>query len=126
MKNSIISISLFLLLVGFLFYADNKFKNLCTDITEICTNMEDKLTTGNQEDNFKEAMELFKMIDEKGAIAAIYINHVDYDQILNEALKLSIYIEQYNSSEADASLHLLKYNSQHMRDLQVPKLENIF
>lgn len=126
MKNSIISISIFLLLVSFLFYADNKFKNLCTDIIEICTEMEDKLTTGNQQDNAKEAMDLFNMIDEKGHIAAIYINHIDYDQMLNESLRLSIYIEQYNSSEAASSLHLLKYNSQHMRDLQLPKLENIF
>lgn len=126
MKNSIISICLFLILVGFLFYADTKFKNLCTDIVKTCENMEDKLTTANQKDNLKEAMDLFNMIDKKGDIAAIYINHMDYDQILNESLKLSVYVEKYDSSEADASLHLLKYMAEHMRDLQVPNLENIF
>lgn len=126
MKSSTISILLFLLLVGFLFYADTKFKNLCTEIIEVCNDMEDKLITGNQKDNFNKAMDLFNIIDEKGDIAAIYINHVDYDQILNESIKLSIYIEHYDTSEANASLHLLKYMSEHMRDLQVPKLENIF
>lgn len=88
--------------------------------------MEDKLTTADQQDNFKRSMDLFKMIDKKGDIASIYINHVDYDQILNESIKLSIYIQQYDSSEASASLHLLKYNSEHLRDIQIPKLQNIF
>ena len=33
------------------------------------------------------------MIQDRGAIAAIYINHMDYDVMLNEALKLSVYLE---------------------------------
>lgn len=126
MKTSTASILLFIALVGFLFYADTKFKSLCTDIIAVCDDMEDKLTTGDQKDNLDQAMNLFSMIEEKGDIAAIYTNHVDFDQILNESIKLSVYIQHYDSSEAAASLHLLKYMSQHMRDIQTPKIQNIF
>ena len=36
------------------------------------------------------------------------------------------YIEEDDMSEASASLHLLKFAAQHIKDLQVPDLKNIF
>lgn len=125
-KNSLISLSLFLVLIIFLFYADFKFKELCTDIVNTCYEMEDSIKTADSEINFQKAMDLFDMIQERGSIAAIYINHMDYDVMLNEALKLSVYIENDDESESEASLHLLKYSTKHMKELQVPNIENIF
>ena len=109
-----------------MFYADFKFKSLCTDIVNICDEMEESIKTDNVEVSFEKAMDLFDMIQDRGAIAAIYINHMDYDVMLNEALKLTVYIEKDDSSETEASLHLLKYSTEHMKKLQVPNIENIF
>ena len=125
-KNSLISLSLFLVLIIFLFYADFKFKELCTDIVNICDEMEDSIKTADSEVSFQKAMDLFDMIQERGSIAAIYINHMDYDVMLNEALKLSVYLENDDESESEASLNLLKYSTKHMKELQVPNIENIF
>ena len=125
-KNSLISLSLFLVLIIFLFYADFKFKELCTDIVNICDELEDSIKTADSEVSFQKAMDLFDMIQERGSIAAIYINHMDYDVMLNEALKLSVYLENDDESESEASLHLLKYSTKHMKELQVPNIENIF
>ena len=121
-KNSLISLSLFLVLIIFLFYADFKFKELCTDIVNICDEMEDSIKTADSEVSFQKAMDLFDMIQERGSIAAIYINHMDYDVMLNEALKLSVYLENDDESESEASLHLLKYSTKHMKELQVPNI----
>lgn len=126
MKNSLFSILLFLILLGFLTYADISFKNLCSDIIDMCDEMEDTIDTLSQDENFKNSMDIFNLIQNEGAIAAIYINHMDYDVMLNEALKLTVYIEKDDKSEAEASLHLLKYSTQHMKELQVPNIENIF
>ena len=126
MKNSLFSIFLFVLLLGFLTYTDISFKNLCSDVIEMCDEMEESLNYSTKEENFENAMEIFNLIQDKGKIAAIYINHVDYDVMLNEALKLTVYIEKDDSSEEEASLHLLKYSTEHMKELQVPKMENIF
>ena len=125
MKNSLFSILLFILL-GFLTYTDISFKNLCSNVIEMCNEMEKSLSYSTKEENFEDAMAIFNLIQDKGKIAAIYINHVDYDVLLNEALKLTIYIEKDDSSETEASLHLLKYNTEHMKELQVPNIENIF
>ena len=46
--------------------------------------------------------------------------------MLNEALKLTVYIENDDPSESEASLHLLKSSTEHMKKLQVPNIENIF
>lgn len=126
MKNSLFSILLFAILIGFLAYSDISFKNLCSDIIDMCDKMEDTMDYLSQEENFDNAMAIFDLLESKGAIAAIYINHMDYDAMLNEALKLTVYIEQDDKSEAEAALHLLKYITQHMKELQVPNIENIF
>lgn len=126
MKNSLISILLFLALIGFLLYSDISFKNLCSDIIELCDFLEDTIETNDKETNFNLTMDLFEMIRDRGSIASIYINHMDYDVMLNEALKLNVYIQQGDKSEASASLHLLKYSTMHMKELQYPNIENIF
>ena len=126
MKNSLTSIFLFIILVCFLFYADINFKNLCSQIIDKCELMEYEITPENKEENFKDAMEIFTLIKDKDMIPSIYINHVDYDVLLNEALKLSVYIEEDDIEEAEASLHLLKFNAEHLRNLQNPTLNNIF
>lgn len=126
MKNSLISYVIFLALLGFLTYADIDFKRLCTNVIDMCIAMEDTMNTATKEENFKNSMDIFNLIQRKNKIAAIYINHLDYDVMLNEALKLTVYIERDDYSEAEASLHLLKYSTEHMKKLQVPNIENIF
>ena len=126
MKNSLISIFIFLVLISFLFYSDIKFKNLCTETINDCEFLEYGLSSENKEESFQAAMIIFSRLDEQNIIPSIYINHLDYDALLNEALKLTVYIEEDDMSEASASLHLLKFAAQHIKDLQVPDLKNIF
>ena len=126
MKNSLISIFIFLVLIYFLFYSDMKFKNLCTETINDCEFLEYGLSSENKEESFQAAMIIFSRLDEQNIIPSIYINHLDYDVLLNEALKLTVYIEEDDMSEASASLHLLKFAAQHIKDLQVPDLKNIF
>ena len=126
MKNSLFSIFLFILLLGFLTYTDISFKNLCTDVINMCDEMEKSIDYSTKEKSFEDAMAIFNLTQDKGSIASIYINHMDYDVMLNEALKLTVYIEKDDSSETEASLHLLKYSTEHMKELQVPNIQNIF
>lgn len=126
MKNSLISILIFAILFCFLFYSDFKFKELCTETINDCQLLEYELSPENKESNFEYAMIIFSRLDGEDAIPSIYINHIDYDVLLNEALKLTVYIEEDDISEAEASLHLLKFATQHIKDLQVPNLKNIF
>ena len=126
MKNSLFSIFLFIILLGFLTYTDISFKNLCSEVIDMCEEMETTMKSSSKEENFKNAMDIYDLIQDKGKFDAIYINYVDSDVMLNEALKLTVYIENDDPSESEASLHLLKSSTEHMKKLQVPNIENIF
>ena len=78
MKNSLFSIFLFILLLGFLTYTDISFKNLCTDVINMCDEMEKSIDYSTKEKSFEDAMAIFNLIQDKGSIASIYINHMDY------------------------------------------------
>lgn len=126
MKNSLFSIFLFAILLGFLGYTDISFKNLCSEVVDMCEEMETNMTSLSKEENFRNAMDIYNLIQDKGKFAAIYVNHVDYDAMLNEALKLTVYIENDDPTESEAALHVLKSTTKHMKELQVPNIENIF
>lgn len=126
MKSSFFSILLFIILVAFLTYADISFKNLCNDIIEMCDELEDTMKAQSKEENFETAMKIFNLLQDRGNIASIYINHIDYDVMLTEALKLTVYIENDDISESEASLHSLKFSTTHMKELQIPDFKNIF
>ena len=126
MKNYLISISLFIIMVILLFYADHSFKSLCNDIIIACDAMEETARSGDLDELFQPSMDLFNMIQSNSTIAAIYINHMDYDIVLNEALKLNVYVEQGDPSEASASLHLLKYMAYQLKHILIPTFRNIF
>ena len=102
------------------------FKNLCSEVILKCEEMEKNIDSLSKEENFEKAMDIYNLIEDKGKLAAIYVNHLDYDVMLNEALKLTVYIERDDYGESDASLHLLKSSTEHMKELQVPNIENIF
>lgn len=125
MRNTIISILLFIILVGFLWIFDNKFTTICIDITESCIEIEDLLDINAKDDAYEKSVELLELIKNKGDIPAIYLNHVDYDLLMNEALKLCLYIKGNDKAESLATLHALRYAAEHLKDLQKPNFNNI-
>lgn len=125
MKNTIISIMLFLLLIGALFYLDNDFISLCDEIIIKCEKIEDSLDNNDKSFAYDQAVELLGLIKEKSTIPAIYLNHVDYDTLMNESLKLSLYIKGNDRAESLSSVHLLRYSAEHLKDLQKPNLKNL-
>jgi hypothetical protein len=126
MRNSFISISLFIILLVGIFYLNNGFIKICSE-AEISSNEIEELIS-NKEYNlaYEKSEELLSYIDENDGIPTIYLNHTDYDLIVNECLKLCIYIEERDISEALASLHIIKYSVTHLKDLQKVNIKNIF
>lgn len=126
MRNALLSLFLFIAVMIAVFFFNDSIINLCDNITDkgneiaFCI-MEDDLETSYYLSN-----ELINLLESKYILTSVYLNHNDFDNLLNESLKLSIYILNDDRSEAMASLNLLKYNVKHIRNLQIPKIENIF
>ncbi|MGL5380641.1 DUF4363 family protein [Clostridium sp.] len=125
MKNAIISIILFIVLLGGLFFLDSKITSLCDEFIVSCNEIEEHLNSKNYDLAYEKSVELLNLIKDEGDIPAIYLNHVDYDLVMNEALKLALYIRGGDEAESLATLHALRNNSEHLKELQTPNLMNI-
>lgn len=125
MRNALLSVLLFLSIMICIFFLNNSIINLCNNIKTQCEDIELKITGGKIEDAYYQSLELLNSIEEKNLITSIYLNHQEFDNLLNEALKLSTYLVHEDKTEAHASLHLVKYNADHIKKLQIPTLENI-
>lgn len=126
MKAPLFSILLFIILVGFIFYADRNLVDLCNDVVLYSLEIEDIIEENNKTLAIEKSMELVNLLQQESNIAPVYVNHQDYDNLVNEALKLCLYIKQDDTSETQASLHILRYNADNMKHLQKLCIENIF
>ena len=125
MKNTIISIFLFIVLIIGLFFLNNKFVNLCNEIILRCDLIEESLNNYEEDKAYNDAVALIELIKEEADVPAIYLNHVDYDVLKNDALKLSLYIRGDDRAESLATLHAVRSTAEHLRDLQMPNLKNL-
>lgn len=126
MKNSIISILLFIALIISLLFLNHNFTSLCADIIEKCEEIEFLLDEEEDSLAYEESVNLLNYIKNKSGIPTIYINHLDYDFLINESLKLSLYIKGDDVAESLATLHIIKYSAEHLKELQKPKIKNLF
>lgn len=125
MKNSLLSIGLFIILFICLFFADKNLVSTCNEIAIKCEEIEILLNTNDNDKAYMEAVSLLRLMEKESSTASMYVNHVDYDCIINESLKLTIYIKEKDHGEALASLHVLRYASRNMKDIQSPNLKNL-
>lgn len=125
MKNTIISIFLFIALIIGLFFLNNKFVNLCNEIVLRCDLIEESLNNYEEDKAYNDAVDLIELIKEEADVPAIYLNHVDYDVLKNDALKLSLYIRGDDRAESLATLHAVRSTAEHLRDLQTPNFKNL-
>ncbi|WP_066890932.1 DUF4363 family protein [Clostridium nigeriense] len=125
MRNSIISVALFIALLVGLFFLNNKFVKLCNEIILKCDLIEEYLNNYEEDKAYEDAVALIDMIIEEADVPAIYLNHVDYDLLKNDALKLSLYIRGEDRAESLATLHSVRSTAEHLRDLQTPNLKNL-
>ena len=125
MRNAILSVLLFLSIMICVFFLNNSVINLCNQIETQSEDIELKISGGELEDAYYQSLELLNCIQEKNFVTSIYLSHQEFDNLLNESLKLSTYLDHNDETEAHASLHLVKYNADHIKKLQIPTLENV-
>ena len=92
MKNTIISIIIFLSLLGFVTYANSSLNKLCTTIKKDTKEIYFLIEKDNWNEAYSKSNDLIKNINDKNLILSIYLNHNDFDEILDEAIELSLYI----------------------------------
>ncbi|MGL4773522.1 MAG: DUF4363 family protein [Clostridium sp.] len=126
MRNAILSIILFFLIMFFVGYANNKLVEMCDIIIDESQEIEFLILKDEWEDAFIKSVELMDTIKENELITSIYLNHQETDHLTDEALRLNIFSECKTRDEALVSVHHLKYSSYTIKDLHKLSLKNIF
>ena len=125
MKNTVLSIALFVVLFICLFFTNKNLISTCTKVATKCEEIEILLNTKETDEAYKESIDLLRFMEKEGSTTSMYVNHVDYDSLINESLRLCLYIKENNESDALASLHVLRYGVRNMKDIQKPNLKNL-
>lgn len=126
MKNTLFAILLFFALLGFVCYSNNELIKLCDSIIESCEEIDALIATDEWKDAFSGSENLILHLKEDSAIASIYINHTDLDNMISESVKLTQYIRYENQAESQASVNALKYAANNIKRLHKATIENIF
>lgn len=125
MKNAIISVIVFLSLLISVFFLNNSVLNLCNEIKYKTDEIELILLNNDKQTAYDKSLELLDFLQKNDLITSIYVNHQDFDSLKSEAIKLCVYISHDDITEANASLHVIKYNAETVKHLQKPGLDNI-
>jgi hypothetical protein len=126
MKNTIISIILFLSVFSFVTYSHYRLDNLCNLIEKSCSEIEELINSNSLEAASVITNELLDNIKDNHLLSSMYLNHNDFDILSCEALKLSLYVECRNNDDSRISLNLLKCYAENIKKLHKLTVENIF
>lgn len=125
MKTTYISAVLFLCLILFITFADFKLQKLYNNISSESDIIEDLINKEDWDGAYDKTTSLLDDIKKEALLSSVYVNHVDFDNISNEALKLCSYIQCEDKSESHVSANILKSYAQITKDLNRFSLKNI-
>ena len=125
MKTTYISTILFLCLILFISFADFKLQKLYNNISVESDNIEDLLNDYDWDLAYEKTTTLIENIKKESLLSSVYVNHVDFDNISNEAIKLCSYIQCEDISESHVSANILKSYAQIIKELNRFSLKNI-
>lgn len=125
MRNALLSVLLFTVIMVFVYFFNTSIINLCDNIKMQADEIEFTLEQHDFEESYTQSLELLNSIQNKNFVTSIYLSHQDFDNLINEALKLSTYIIYENETEAHTCINLLRCSTEHIRQLQMPSLENV-
>ena len=125
MKNTIVSIILFITVIGFVSFAHNELIDLCDAINMDSERIEELINEDNWDKAYEESVSLLSKLKDESLVSSIYINHVELDQLVDNTVLVTVNVKCKSKNDALASLHVVKYNSNRIKEMQNPKLRNI-
>jgi hypothetical protein len=126
MKSTLISISIFVSLLCFVFFANNSLNKLCDTITESSEEIEELLTNKEWDKAYSYTDEVISLIEENQLLSSVYVNHNDFDNLMDEAVELSLYVGCRDYTESIVAVNSLKNFAKNIKHLHEPNIENIF
>lgn len=126
MKNTIISILIFILMMIGIFFSINYINSMSTNLISICEKLEIDVNNNNWVNAYTTSIKLLEKWDKHSNIISLYVNSTELDTMNNEIIKLTQYIECETKDESLVTIHLIKYLIKDIASMQKLNLQNVF
>ncbi|MBD7910293.1 DUF4363 family protein [Clostridium cibarium] len=126
MRSTIMSVIIFFSLLCFVYFANNSLIELCDTISNRTEEIELLISNKEWEKAYSSTNEIIDLIDKNQMVSSIYINHNDFDNLMDEAVELSLYTSCRDYTESIIAVNSLKNFAKNIKHLHNPNIENIF
>ena len=125
MKNIVISLILFIALIFGVFISLNYLSTMCNDLVKKSDTIEEQIAKENWQEAYNSSMKLTDDWKEHCDTISFFVHHQEIDNIDNELWKLSQYTKCRNKDESLASIHVVKFYINHIKNLENVTIQNI-
>jgi len=125
MKNIVISLILFIALIFGVFISLNYLSTMCNDLVKKSDTIEEQIAKENWQEAYNSSMKLTDDWKEHCDTISFFVHHQEIDNIDNELWKLSQYTKCRNKDESLASIHVVKFYINHIKNLENVSIQNI-
>lgn len=126
MRNVIISISIFIIMVVAIFFSINYLNKVSSNLQTLNDKLEQQISNDKWDTAYNTSLDYTKKWDKYCNVIKIFVNHQEIDNIEMELWKLPQYVKERTKDEALASVHVLKFLMNHISDLEKVNIQNIF
>jgi hypothetical protein len=126
MKNVIISFTIFAFMVGIMLFSLNYLNRVCSKFRDESNELEELIKNSQWEKAAESANDMLDRWKRQSAIIPMFVNHTEVDNLTNELLRLTQFVECRTVDESLASTHVVKFWLDNIRALQKINFENIF
>ncbi|MBU3227149.1 DUF4363 family protein [Clostridium algidicarnis] len=126
MRNMIISFSLFVVMIFSMSFSISYLNKTCKSLLECCDKLEEDISDERWSNIYEDSLDFLHKVQKDSKILSIFIDHQELDNMSNELYKFTQYTKWENKEESLASLHVVKFYLNHIKELQKINVQNIF
>ena len=126
MKNVVISLIMFIIMIIGITFSLKYLNKASHDLGRLNDEMEQYITDSNWDKAYKSSIEYTEKWKDYSKNIKLFIDHQEMDKIETEIWKLPQYIKEMTKDESLATVHVLKFLVGHISELEKVNIQNIF
>jgi hypothetical protein len=126
MRNVIISIIAFFVMITLMIFSINYLNKISLNLQKLNDTLEQYIADDKWDEAYKLSIDLTHKWEVHSKIIKVFVNHQEIDNVEMELWKLPQYVKQETKDEALASVHTLKFLIRHISNLEKVNLQNTF
>ncbi|MBK5241565.1 DUF4363 family protein [Clostridium sp.] len=126
MKNAIIALCLFVIMLIGIFISTNAINRSCNHLQDLNSQLENYILKENYEDAYDLSLIYIDEWKKASKFLTIYIHHEDLNYLDSEILKLTQYTKIKDKPEGLATVHVMKYLIDKIMYHEKVSISNVF